>query len=444
MKKISYSTFLSSMFRSFDITHSDIQNFTKEFHNDMGRGLRDQSSSLKMFPAYIDRPKGSEKGTFITLDVGGTNFRILEVKLDGKGNAREMHVDRYVIPKVVRHGTGVQMFNYIAKSIVMFAEKYNIQFVGKRTLGFTFSFPMKQTSIVTGMLVNWTKGFSATGVVKKNVVTLLSESLERYGIGDLKITALANDTVGTLAAGAVKYSHCDVGVIFGTGTNACYRENIKNIKKLGQRYKKNGHMIVNIEWGNFDKLPTNFYDAKLDKSTNNTGKQKMEKMISGMYLGEITRLVLSDLIKHKYIFVNRQAKFPRGSFNTRHMSLVESDHSKDLSKIKDYLEIQGILDTSIAERNLFKEISQMVSIRAARVSAAAISAVVTWMDPDITRQHTIAIDGTLYERHPGFSKAITSTLEEIHGDRSRRIKLRHARDGSGVGVAILAAVAKKK
>jgi hexokinase len=333
------------------------------------------------------------------------------------------------------------MFNFIAKSILKFAEAHDIEFVGKRKLGFTFSFPIKQTSVVTGILANWTKGFSATGVVNKDVVSLLSASLKRYGIDKLKVVALANDTVGTLAAGAIKDPKCDVGVIFGTGTNACYREKTSKIKKLGRSHKKKQHMIVNIEWGNFNKLPTNIYDSRLDKATNNPGQQKMEKMISGMYLGEITRLVLTDLIKQRYIFVNSKAKFPKGSFGTRHMSLIESDHSRNLTKIGNFLESQSVHNTTIAERNLLQEISAMVSTRAARVSAAAISAVIEWMDPKISKHHTVAIDGTLYERHPGFSKMISSTLKEIHGNKSSNIKLARAKDGSGIGVAIIAAVA---
>ena len=52
-------------------------------------------------------------------------------------------------------------------------------------------------------------------------------------------------------------------------------------------------MIINIEWGAFDNekvvLPVTKYDTRLDRDTENSGKQIFEKMISGMYLGEIAR-----------------------------------------------------------------------------------------------------------------------------------------------------------
>jgi hexokinase len=36
----------------------------------------------------------------------------------------------------------------------------------QRELGFTFSFPVNQTSISSGTLIKWTKGFSINGTVK--------------------------------------------------------------------------------------------------------------------------------------------------------------------------------------------------------------------------------------------------------------------------------------
>ena len=126
------------------------------------------------------------------------------------------------------------------------------------------------------------------------------------------------------------------------------------------------------------------------------------------------------------------------------MSLVESDKSPQLMKVEGYLEGIGILDTAPEERAVIRRVCRMVSRRAARISAAAISSVVTWMDPKLSREHTIAIDGTLYERYPGFRKTIISALKEIHGDKGKRIKLTQAKDGSGIGVAVVAAVATRR
>jgi hexokinase len=37
----------------------------------------------------------------------------------------------------------------------------------QRVLGFTFSFPVRQTSVASGSLIRWTKGFSIENAVRK-------------------------------------------------------------------------------------------------------------------------------------------------------------------------------------------------------------------------------------------------------------------------------------
>lgn len=48
-----------------------------------------------------------EKGDFLALDLGGTNFRVLLVRVrNGKRRGVEMHNKIYTIPQEVMHGTG--------------------------------------------------------------------------------------------------------------------------------------------------------------------------------------------------------------------------------------------------------------------------------------------------------------------------------------------------
>jgi len=442
MVKKQTKDFLHAIEKAFKFDEKDTEKFISDFHMEMKDGLAERSSSLKMLPAYIDKASGKEKGRYIALDLGGTNFRVLIVDLDGKGSASVVKVGKYVIPKAVMHGTGNQLFNFIAKSISKFLKDNKIIIKTKKSLGFTFSFPVNQTSITSGILVYWTKDFSATGVVGNNVVKLLQTSLKKYNLNKIEIKALANDTVGTLAAASYKDNACDIGVIFGTGTNACYTELKSHIKKLNLKRYKKSHMIINTEWGNFNKLTRNEYDLALDKITHNPNKQILEKMISGMYLGELTRFVISEAIKKKILFPKSKVKFVKGDFLSRHMAIVESDHTEKLSKIQGYLEYIGILSNTLEDRKLLKKICKTVSRRAARISAAAISSVLLWIDPELHNKHTIAIDGTMFERHPGFRRRIRQAMIDTHHLRRKQIKLIHARDGSGIGVAIVAAIAQ--
>lgn len=61
------------------------------------------------------------------------------------------------------------LFDFIAAALAKFVESEPEVFhppSGKlRELGFTFSFPVKQTSISSGTLIKWTKGFSIEDTV---------------------------------------------------------------------------------------------------------------------------------------------------------------------------------------------------------------------------------------------------------------------------------------
>lgn len=61
------------------------------------------------------------------------------------------------------------LFDFIATSLAKFVSSEPEEFrplpERKRELGFTFSFPVRQTSISSGTLIKWSKGFSIEDVV---------------------------------------------------------------------------------------------------------------------------------------------------------------------------------------------------------------------------------------------------------------------------------------
>ena len=179
----------------------------------------------------------------------------------------------------------------------------------------------------------------------------------------------------------------------------------------------------------------------MDRESFFPGMQLFEKMISGMYLGELVRLVIMDLNINGRIFSSK-ISLDRDSFETAFMSRIERDHSRDLADTKSVLEdLLKIPSTSLNDRQLVKTICELVSIRASRLSAAAIGAVIQ----KIHRLEgcNVAIDGSLFEHYPHFQNRMKDALRELFSISSDNIRLSLARDGSGIGAALIAMLAKQ-
>jgi len=97
------------------------------------------------------------------------------------------------------------------------------------------------------------------------VVHLLREALDRRGDVLIEVCAILNDTTGCLMSCAWKNPKCRIGLILGTGTNACYLE---DTERVGTWDGDNGdpkHVIINTEWGAFgNKGELDFIRTKWD------------------------------------------------------------------------------------------------------------------------------------------------------------------------------------
>lgn len=61
----------------------------------------------------------TERGKFLALDLGGTNFRVLIIHLKGE-NEFQMQSKIYAIPQNIMLGSGVQLFDHIAECLSNF------------------------------------------------------------------------------------------------------------------------------------------------------------------------------------------------------------------------------------------------------------------------------------------------------------------------------------
>uniref|UniRef100_A0A452THH4 Hexokinase-2 n=1 Tax=Ursus maritimus TaxID=29073 RepID=A0A452THH4_URSMA len=415
---------------------------------EMERGLSKETHAIapvKMLPTYVcATPDGTEKGDFLALDLGGTNFRVLLVRVrNGKRRGVEMHNKIYSIPQEVMHGTGDELFDHIVQCIADFLEYMGMKGVSL-PLGFTFSFPCQQNSLDESILLKWTKGFKASGCEGEDVVTLLKEAIHRREEFDLDVVAVVNDTVGTMMTCGYEDPHCEVGLIVGTGSNACYMEEMRNVELVEG---EEGRMCVNMEWGAFgdngclDDFRTEF-DVAVDELSLNPGRQRFEKMISGMYLGEIVRNILIDFTKRGLLFRGRISERlkTRGIFETKFLSQIESDCLALLQvrAILRHLGLESTCDDSI----IVKEVCTVVARRAAQLCGAGMAAVVDKIRENRgldTLKVTVGVDGTLYKLHPHFAKVMHETVKDLAPKCD--VSFLESEDGSGKGAALITAVA---
>ncbi|KAJ8086161.1 hypothetical protein PM082_004983 [Marasmius tenuissimus] len=483
---------------------STLTELVKAFLDEFRTGLGDYNHPMAMIPSFVTGvPDGTETGTFLALDLGGTNLRVCEVVLNGD-KTFSLRQQKYKVSETLKTGEATALFDYLAASVDAFLTNHPAQDYGSQSdvvhLGLTFSFPVEQTALGSGKILTWTKGFSAKNAIGNDVVKLLQDAFDRKHM-HVKCVALVNDTVGALLSRSYTAGGCILGSIFGTGTNGAYVEEVANIKKLAnsKAAAKGGEMIVNTEWGAFNNtrshLPSTPFDNTLDRMSINPRFQAFEKFISGMYLGEITRLILLSLIDAAPKPLIFQGKFTPAVTNqwgldTSVMSDVEEawegkegkdadvklnlpkfsafDAEKLTPEVKAKLErVRKVVvaklgfadqDVSLLDAAIVRWVSHLVARRAALLSGVAVAAVLLqtgraslpdsngkFPKRDSTEKIGVGVDGSLIQFYPNFEKTMRESLRYLVGeDVEKRVDVGLAKDGSGVGAALCALQAVKQ
>lgn len=427
----------------FSVTDQDLREIAGRFHQAMLDGLAGAKGPLKMLPSFLETPSGLEKGRFLAVDFGGTNVRILLVEL--RGNKKFKILKRKSLPLqdqaagydfTMATSTGGELFDFLAGQIKELATPGEVC-----ALGHTFSFPSRSYDINKAVLINWTKEIKTGQVEGRDINQLLAEALRRQGLPEVIPATVINDTVGTLLAAAYSDPGADIGSICGTGHNTCYLE---PRPPLGC-----GPMIINLESGNFDRLSFNIYDQRLDQASEKPGEQRLEKMVSGRYLGELTRLVISGLVREGLLLGGKAPDLDGPlhqpySIGTEQVALALSDDTPVLAHLAAWLEESlDVKDPLPRDLAALRHIASLAAARSARLIAATYLGVLKRLDPYLIDTHTIAIDGSLYEKMPGFERGIRSALDGVLGEGGSRVTLKLTKEGSGIGAAIAAAIASQ-
>lgn len=173
-----------------------------------------------------------------------------------------------------------------------------------------------------------------------------------------------------------------IGSIFGTGSNAAYRERCSEVPKLVKHcFSRGPRMAINCEYGAFDNsdivLPFTDYDEIIVSCSPRPGQQRYEKLVAGFYLGEIFRQVLIDMSSRRRMILQSQdisqLKEPY-TLDSSFLARIETDSSDELHASKALFKRVLSISAPLDELYFCRLLAQLIGQRVARLYACGMAA----------------------------------------------------------------------
>lgn len=263
-----------------------------------------------------------------------------------------------------------------------------------------------------------------------------SKRRKLFALPKLKISAITNDAVATLAslAYAVKSlpnSRVAMGIIVGTGCNATIPMKLSTlhdakVKHVRRSDPHTSEIIVNTEWTISGVLPPlkeldiiTEWDAQLDAASARPGFQPFEYLTGGRYIGELVRLILIDY----FINISGVAQTALPAELTKKNSLTTSYISDNVARSRSDRELAAELTRSLppssdawqwdsTSAGIFRKVARTVQRRSAGLIAAAVVGLLACAGEIELRLES-------HENSPQVSHAASPEHENITGLSSR-------------------------
>lgn len=418
-----------------------------------------QSSPVCMLPSYNHAlPTGEEKGTYLALDVGGSTFRVALIELRGRSEGmRIIRVSSSPIDSAVKLLEGTAFFDWMAEKIDSMLAEVDEKY-GRNSeplpIGLSWSFPIDQTSIRSGLVIHMGKGFlCSNGTAGQELGSLIIKSCQKRNL-NVRMDAIVNDSSAALLSRAYVDPKTRLSLILGTGTNVAIHFPVHQIGigKFGVRpegwFDRAKHVIVNTEMSMFGGgiLPMTRWDEVLNRTHLRPDYQPLEYMITGRYLGEIVRLIIIEAVETAGLFGGELPHSMREpySFDTAIVAFLEADTSPSLTSSSAFIQKEHIfhLSPSVDDLRFLRQVCSVVSRRAAgylataihsiwclrneaefsNLSSTSVSSTKETEEPkqvtiteceEQSRSLTIACDGSVINKYPGFKDRCQKYLDML-------------------------------
>ena len=308
------------------------------------------------------------------------------------------------------------------------------------TVGVCFSHSAEILPNRDGRLRSFSKEIRVTGASGMEICRELKKTLDAMGVESMRKFVLLNDTAAVLLSGGSRTNLPrlgQIGFVLGTGMNISYVERTSAIGRARGLFS-GATMVVNTEAGGFDKLPFGPLDTAFFETTADPREHRLEKITAGRYLGELILLTLKRAAKDGLL--SEGAAESIWSVTT----LPTPETSDFLSGSGRGGTLAGLCRTD-GDRTVVSAVIDRVYDRAAKLSAAAIAAVLDKTDAGIAsgRPARVTAEGsTFYKLHSFREKFDQYVEEEIVRKDGRRLEIVSADNAAILGTALAAMLQK--
>ena len=367
----------------FQLDNEQLKEIARSFKAKVEEGLNTENAEIQCIPTFITPKASGINGKSLVLDLGGTNYRVAIVDFSkmpptihpNNGWKKDMSIMK--TPGYTRE----ELFKEMADMIT------GIKREKEMPIGYCFSYPTESVPGGDAKLLRWTKGVDIKEMIGEVVGKPLLDYLnERNKIKFTNIKVL-NDTVASLFAGLTDSSYdAYIGLIVGTGTNMATFIPSDKITKLDPECHVQGLIPVNLESGNFYPPFLTAVDDTVDATSDSLGKQRFEKAVSGMYLGDILK-----------------AAFPLEEFE-------EKFDARKLTAMMNYPDIH---------KDIYVQVAHWIYNRSAQLVAASLAGLIALLksyNRDIHRVCLIA-EGSLFwsesRKDKNYNILVMEKLQEL-------------------------------
>lgn len=459
-----------------------------------------------MLPSFnYNLPTGQERGTFLALEVGGSNLRMALVELRGRNKGRDcMHIRRTAsspIDMAVRQLKEYAFFDWMAERIKeMLGLERETRDGADHTkplrMGVAWSFPIElvkyrpcccvqpanveavRPPFEAAMYWAWGRAFTVPtrsrgtilAISSPEPVNVRSEAPELFGKKEctdesqninVRLDAIVNDSSSALLARAYADPATRLAVILGTGMNAAVHLPIASLhpsKFASRTPPKATHVLTNTEFSMLGKniFPTTRWDETLNARHILPDYQPFEYLIAGGYISEIVRLILVEATETAGLFGGALPSSLRNHYilDTRTLALIDIDTSPALTSSQSLLQERHPSSNGLtfADAKFIRQISRAVTRRSVAYFTAgvhALSSLLEDLEAHAGLQNdldhvSIGCDGSVINKYPGYMDTAQETLDRLRERENggrKRVILEKTQESAVLGAGVAGALA---